>query len=376
MKKTILLIAILSLIFHFAYAQEDEEWKTEIFTTGYFALNGEYINNLPVFEEIKGRNYGLNIGEASILTSLRPLEKLKINSVITYKPKLNWDQMIAEMSAEWTFSEAFKIKTGRFLLPLHPPHSQYYAPMNIGIALPVFVTNHVAFPLNINGINLSGRAPLNSTLSVCYQLVGGQYTKMTRTETGILGFFGRDGVYMSEDSKQVSAMITKFENEDTGEYPQFFGTGGKLCLEVGNVAKIGVASFYSTETLNAQIDPTTVIQTDVELVHYGVNFMLDYNNLIMKLSAWGGTETPNDTQNFDTYKVELYYSEISYTINKLTPYVKVEVINGRVKKWTRTSFGLNYRPFFETTFKLEYHRYLQEYVDDFDIFQLSAVYSF
>ncbi len=376
MKKTTLLIAILSLTFHLASAQEAEEWKTEIFTTGYFALNSEYIHNLPVFEEIKGNNYGLNIGEASVLTSLRPLEKLKINSVMTYKPNLIWDQIIAEMSAEWTFNEAFKLKAGRFLLPLHPANSQYYAPMNIGIALPVFITNHVVFPLNINGIVISGRAPLNSTLAVCYQLLGGQYTKMTRQEAGILGFFGRDGLYMSENSQQVNTMVEKFDNEDDGEYPQFFGTGGKLCLEMGDIAKIGVAGFYSIETLNTFIDPTTIVETDIELIHYGINFILNSNNLIMKLSAWGGTETPNDTQNFDSYVVELYYGEISYTINKLTPYTKVEVINGRMKTWTRTSFGLNYRPFFETTLKLEYHRYLQEYVDDFDVFQLSAVYSF
>ena len=104
--------------------------------------------------------------------------------------------------------------------------------------------------------------------------------------------------------------------------------------------------------------------------------MLNTNNIQMTLSAWFGNETPENTDIFETYNIELYYGEIAYTINKLTPFSKLETINGRSKNWTRATFGVNYRPLFETTLKFEYHRYLQEYVDDFDVLQMSVVYSF
>ena len=211
MKRIILIILIIGTV-QIAKAQETEEWKTKTFVTGYFALNGEYIHNFTVFEEIKGTNYGLNIAEASILTSIQPLEKIKINSVITYKPRLNIDGIIVELNGEWTYSDAFIVKAGRFLLPLHPANSQYYAPMNVGAALPIFVTNHTLFPLNMNGINLNGKMPLNDNLSLCYSFAGGQYAKMRSTEAGILGFFGRDGVYMNDNIQQVKSSIEKIES--------------------------------------------------------------------------------------------------------------------------------------------------------------------
>lgn len=374
MKKIILFFVLLIGIAQIINAQEAEEWKTQTFVTGYFALNGEYIG-LPVFEEVMGNDFGIGIAEASILSTIRPLEKLKINSVLTYKPRLNIDEIIVELSGEWTFSEFLKVKIGRFLLPLHPGNTQYYAPMNFSVALPIFVTNRALFPVNINGINLNGNIPLNDNFSIDYNFSGGQYTKLSRVEAGVLGFFGRDGVYFGADAQSISTMITKIENSQTEDFPSFFGTGGKLALKISDIAKLEIASFYGAEEVSMQPDPTTVIKTDLEFLTYGTNLIVDYNNLHIKASIWYGKETPDDNVNFLTYDNKFYYAEMAYRIGNISPFLKFEDIQAR-KDFSRMTAGINYRPFFETTFKVEYHRYLQDYVDNFDVLMFSAIYSF
>ncbi len=373
MKKTIFIIVMIVGIMQIAYAQEETEWKPQTFVTGYFSFNGEYID-LPIFEEVKGRDFGVGIAEASVLTTIRPLEKLKINAIITYKTGLHFDRIIAELSGEWSFSEQFKIEIGRFVLPLHPANSQYFAPMNFGVALPIFVTNRTLFPININGINFNGNITLSDNLSIIYDFSGGQYTKLARVEAGILGFTGRDGVYLSENVQQVDAMIAKIESMENGEYPDYFGTGGRVGLKISDIAKVGIAGFYSNEESSLQAGEIAY-ETDLEFVSYGTNLMVDYNNLHIIASAWFGTETPNDTEHFETYNNKFYYSELAYSINKITPYIKFEHLKGR-KEYARATAGINYRPFFETTFKVEIHRYLQDYIDNFNVFMLSSVYSF
>lgn len=375
MKNVILIILTIGIV-QLLSAQEVEEWKAQTFVTGYFTINGEYINNLPVFKEVKGFDKAVGIGEASILSTIKPLEYLKINSVLTYKPRLELNEIITELSGEWQFSDAFSVKAGRFLLPLHPANSQYYAPMNLGVALPIFVTNHSLFPLNMDGLNLNGDISLGESLSLGYNFSGGQYSKMSRTEAGLLGFFGRDGVYLNDNAQQVNTKITAIDYSQTGVYPKYFGTGGNLNLKFNNVIQLGFSAFYSEEEASKKPNPETYFETTTKFLSYGTNFLLNYNKLNIKASAWYGNESPKDLQHFEEYNIELYYGEIAYTLNKITPYAKVEIINGRSKNWKRASFGVNYRPFFEITFKLEYHRYFQDYVDDFDVFQVSAIYSF
>ena len=376
MKKILFFIILIIGVVQVSIGQDDDvEWETQTFVTGYFALNGEYVD-LPVFKDVKGKNMGVGIAEASVLTIIQPLEKLKINTVVTYKPRLHINGMITELSGEWSFSEAVNLKAGRFLLPLHPANTQYYATVNKGIALPIFVTNHALFPLNINGVNINGDIFISDNFSLCYSFSGGQYTKMTREEAGVLGFFGRDGVYMNENVQQVNSMITKIETSHDGGFDDYFGTGGKLCFVVGDFLKFGSAAFYTKFNEQKQFDETTSFTTEYEQFNYGVNLILEIGDMKAKGSMWLGSETPVDVQHFDPYTIELYYGEVEYTFNTITPFVKYEKIYGRMKDWQRASFGINYRPLFETTFKLEYHRYLQNYVDDFNIFQFSIIYSF
>ncbi len=377
MKKFILIFAFIIGMIQMINAQETNvEWKKQTYVTGYLSLNGEYIHNLPIFKDIKGRDIGMNVGEASVLTTIKPLEKLKINSVVTYKPKLSWAEIITEISGEWKFSEKFTAKAGRFLLPLHPANSQYYAPMNVGIALPMFVTNQPMFPLSINGLNINGNISLSNDISIYYNLSGGQYTKYSKKEAGLLGFFGRDGVYMNKNKDKVYEFIQKVESKQNGEYPNYFGGGGKLGLKIGDILKLEGAGFYSQEKLSEKLNDTTFYETDMEWLNYGINLTLNSNNLHIKAATWFGNETPNDTEHFDTYNFIFYYGEIAYTINTITPYSKIEIVKGRLKDWQRFTLGINYRPIFETTFKIEYHRYFQEYIDDFNIFQIAIIYSF
>ena len=54
MKKSIIIIIVLLIgIVQIINAQESEEWKTQTFVTGYFSLNGEYVD-FPVFKVFTG----------------------------------------------------------------------------------------------------------------------------------------------------------------------------------------------------------------------------------------------------------------------------------------------------------------------------------
>lgn len=376
MKKLIFFISIFCL-FQVLNAQEDSaSWKKQTFVTGYLAMNGEYIHNLPVFEQIKKKT-GVNIAEASVLATLKPCPKLTIYSVITYKPRLDWNGVIAELSGEFRNNDLIGIKAGRFLLPINPINAQYYAPMNIGIALPTFVTNHSLFPLNINGLDINGKLNLGQTINLNYNLIGGQYSKIARSEEGITGFFGREGVYMSDSLQEVQRMIARIENAETGVYPQYFGAAARLAFDFSSYVKLGFGGFYGDEEGTVQVNPTTSYTTDISFLSYGADLEIEYNNFIFKSSAWFNNETPEDTAHFETYNISIVTGEIGYTLlDKITPYAKLEVINGRSKDWTRVIAGVYFRPVYEIAFKFEYLRYMQDYVDDFNVLQFSLIYSF
>ncbi len=377
MKKIIFVFLLISFGYiGVSFSQDSDEWTTQTFVTGYFALNGELVD-LPVFKDVKGTNKAIGIGETSVLTSIQPLEKIKINAVFTYKPRYEWAEVITELNGVWMLSEKFNIKAGRFLLGLHPANNQYYAPMNVGISLPIFVTNHSLFPLNINGLSLNGKFMMSDNFSFGYDFSAGQYTKRSRTEDGLLGFFGRDGVYFSTNATQISMMIAQIEAQEYGlQNNNFFGTANKLCIKLFDKITLEGASFYSNEKLSVSPNDSTTFTTKTEIFNNGANLIVDISSFHLKGGAWFGSEVPDDLTHFQTYKTQLYYGELYYNIKQVTPYTKVEVVNGRSKDFNRVTLGINIRPIYEFTFKAEVIRYMQDYVDDFNVFQISLVYSF
>lgn len=376
--KKMFLIATLLLNVNFVYSQNDYVAESKVFVTGYIAINGEYVHNLPVFKELQNEA-GINIAESSILSTIRPSKNVSIFSVITYKPRLEINSIIAELSGQYTFSDEFAIKTGRFLLPINPINAHYYAPTNIGIALPSFITNHKFFPLNINGIDLNGNFNFSNVVKLKYNLIAGQYSKIEQSTEGIVGFFGREGIYRVNDIKSVQDKISKLDSLDELEYPQYWGSAFRVAFELGNYFYVGFGGFYGLEE-TTMIKNGKTLKTDIGALSLGSDIGVDYKNLSFKASLWYGKETPKDTENFvkkESFNINI---ESAFTFfNELSPYAKCELIMSNDKsKGERFRFigGLNYRPSYEIALKIEYIRYIQDYLANFNVFQLSIIYSF
>jgi hypothetical protein len=351
--------------------------EKEVFVTGYLSLNAEYINNNKVFNDLFDNN-GIDITEASVLTTLKLNQKISIFSVLTYKPNIDWHSVIAELSGTYKFSDQLSLKAGRFLLPINPINAQYYAPMNVGIALPSFITNHKLFPLNMNGLNLLGNIQIADDIGFNYDLIAGQYNKIEQSEDGVLGFFGREGIFLTDSVDLAQKKIENSDSLDQYEHPRFWGTGARLSFDIGSRFNIGIGTFYGAESKSVVTKNGNTYFSDIDNFSVGTDLLYDIYDLSLKASLWFGNELPDDTTHFQSKKYYILTSEAAYTLwQELTPYAKLEIISGMAKEnRTRTIFGVNYRPFYEFTIKLEHIRYFQDQIDDFDVFQASCVFSF
>jgi|GEM_PF-5311055 len=376
--KTKFLILALFLQASYLYSQEDYSERTKYFITGYVAINGEYVHNLPTFKELQ-QEAGINIAESSVLTTINPSKRVSIFSVLTYKPRLDVNSIIAELSGQYSFSEEFAIKVGRFLLPINPINAHYYAPTNVGIALPSFITNHKLFPLNMNGIDFNGHIHFNEDIQMKYNLIAGQYSQIEQTTEGIVGFFGREGIYRDDNIKTVKAKIERLDSLDKLDYPQFWGGAFRVAFDLGSYFKIGFGGFYGSEE-NSIIKTDKIYKSDIDVYSFGSDIGIDYCNFSLKSSLWFGNEKPTNMEYFVKKDYRTINFESTYTFwGELSPYAKYELIHSNDKsKGERFRFigGLNYRPNYEIALKLEYIRYMQNYLASFNVFQLSVVFSF
>ena len=371
----ILLLGVLCVL----NAQEDPLYssETDVLLTGYVAFNGEWVNNLRSFSELQS-DKGFNLSEASLLTTINSSEKLSFFSVLTYKPRLSLNFMFAELSMKYSVSEEFNLKIGRFLLPINPINSNYFAPANVGIALPSFITNHKLFPLNINGVEFNGNILVADGIDFNYHIVGGSYYKIQQTAEGVVGFFGREGLYMDSDLKAVKQRLVRVDSINSFVPQMYWGSGFRTELGFYNNLKIGIGGFYSSEESTKQTADQKTVTTNVDLFAIGADFRYSIFDFDLNSSLWFGIEEPVDSKNFVKKDYHMITWDLAYSgFKDITPYTRAELIRGMTKEdRTRILFGINYRPSYDFTFKLEYIRYLQDFVEEFDILQFSTIYSF
>jgi len=371
--KNIILFLFLNLIAVYSQSKVDNS----LYITGYISFNGEYINNLKSIETLKS-NVGVGIPESSLLATYKPKEEITLFSVFTFKPRQSLNSSLTEISGSYKFDDAFQVKLGRFILPIQPINLQYYAPMNIGIALPSFITNHKLFPLNMNGADIFGEYDLDDELKIQYNIIAGQYDKVEQSQDGVLGFFGREGVFMSDNLDDVNKRIKTADSLAYIEKPSFFGTGARVALDYQNDYSLGFGYFYGKEKLETINKLQELRKTDIDLFSYGADISLNYSDFLLKSSIWFGKENPKDTSVINVKDFSIFNMELGYTVEEITiPYIKFESINGMAKEdRMRTILGLNIRPIYDISFKAEYIRYFQDFIDDFDVFHFSIIYSF
>jgi hypothetical protein len=168
-------------------------WEPVTNLTGYISTEFNYFSELNGYDY----DYGLSVSEAGLLINYRPTENIMLKSVFVYRPGYSFDQMLNEAYGEITHSELLKFKIGRFLLPLSPMNTYYYAPVNTSATLPILITNHEFFPLNMDGILITGS--YGSDLKVTYDVFAGGYRNTTWLPTGAVGFFGVEVPYYQNE---------------------------------------------------------------------------------------------------------------------------------------------------------------------------------
>lgn len=326
-------------------------WEPQKNITGYLSTEFNYFDELEDYSY----NYGAALSEAGLLMSYRPTSKITLKGVFVYRPDFEFDKMLNEASGEYSFTSSLNVKAGRFLQSLSPMNTFYYAPVNTSATLPIIVSNNEFFPLNINGISVNGS--IGNDFRVKYDLFGGSYSNDLFKRTGALGFFGSEINYFNKILGNDPISLGDFNN---------MAVGGTVGLSYKTNVDVGFGFFNpnNEKTTFSMAGPDGEIQEmilEMEKLTYGVNFKLQYNATKLVGEAWTADMKLKDIPgNFD---YSSYYVELSHRINDITPYARYEDQTAGDIEYTRITGGINYKPTFETTFKLEYLSYQHDAAD-------------
>lgn len=343
------ILAALALSVGHAFAQETE-WEPQKQVTGYVATEANYFDNL----KNKERNYGAALSEAGILASYQPTRNMTIKGVVVYRPGLAIDQMVNEVNAQWSNSNLFNVKVGRFLTPLSPMNTYYYAPVNNSATLPMIISHHEFFPLNMDAVSLNGT--VGNNLKLDYNLFAGGYQNSLWLKTGAMGIFGAEDEYFGEDA-------LSFIDPNAINSAYSFGGGVHAGLKWNDYLTVGLNSLMSSPgemgieyDYNGTLVPVTL---EVERAAYGLNVKANFKTLQLLGEFWqSDLQYSNSTIGLkESTVLKGTFVELSNTFGKITPYVRHEYHEGLDLDYHRYTGGINYRPSFETCFKLEYLYY-------------------
>jgi|GEM_PF-1144383 len=336
-------------------------WEPQTSFTGYISTEFNYFDGLDGYDS----DYHATVSEAGILVTYQPSSNFTIKSVFVYRPDFEFDQMLNEAFGELALSEKVNFKVGRFLLPLSPTNTFYYSPVNTSSSLPILVTNHEFFPLTIDGVSLNGS--VGNNFKIGYDVFLGGYKNSTWLRTGALRFFGDEVNYFKE--KIGSQYTVDPSYNDTYN----FGLGGRIGFSYKSFIDLGFSSFrpndeqvplgvtFPEDALFPGSPVTYSVQnTDFDKTTYGVSVKIEYSSTKIVGEYWtGDLGVYNETIGLENDDVDLEGSfvELSHRINKVTPYVRYEDQATDDIDYSRITAGINYKPSFTRTFKLEYMQY-------------------
>ncbi len=357
------IIAILCGLVTTPIWSQNESWEARKQITGYVATEFNYLNNVEGLE----KNYGLALTEAGLLINYQPIQKLTLKAVAVYRPGLTVDQVLNELNAEYKVADYFKVKVGRFLTPLSPINTYYYAPVNVSATLPLITNLHEAYPMTIDAVSFNGS--VGNDLKFGYNVFAGGYYNTINNETGALGFFGTesDYFYTLEGNNPYELDFTALNATLN------FGYGLHAQLSYKDMITLG----YNYTTEDAETVDVYVKAYDMTIPEemkkniQGLNFEFKYNTFKVSAEWW-----KNDISFADvTYDNSDKFVVVSNTFGKFTPYARYESHRSFNIDINRYTAGINFKPIFETTFKLEYLMYdYKSY--DIDGVVATAIYSF
>jgi hypothetical protein len=363
--KTKLIFIVTMLSLSGLLSGQEEQWEPQKKVTGYLSLEGNYFNNLKFFT----RDYALAVPEAGILFTYQPIEKLTFKGVFVYRPVWSFKDMVSEISAEWKLNDGLKIKAGHMLTPLSPINTFFYAPMNLGIALPILVSLHENYPINMEAISFNGT--LGDKFKIDYNAFGGGYFNSVGLPTGAMSFFGQEDSYFSAISNHSTFSPSDFSSSVVNGTNLQYGAGAHLGFSLQDYVQVGLNVFHGNEKTSDGTDSlgNSSIRTTNKLA-FGINFKIKYNTLQLSGESWNSNF---DWGNGSSTKVKESFIDLSNSFGKFTPYAKYEwnmLFGGNISRYI---VGLNFKPIFETTFKLEWFAYNKENINGM---LFAAVYSF
>jgi hypothetical protein len=261
--------------------------------------------------------------------------------------------MLNEANAEYKFNDYFNAKVGRFLTPLSPMNTYYYAPVNNSATLPLMISHHEFFPLNMDALSFNGK--IGDEFKFKYNVFFGGFRNALWLKTGSLGLFGYEDTYLVKDA---SALAMPEVNSELN-----FGGGGQIGMAYKDYLDLGFGIFKSEDPF---IEPHSQMNMIAKKSSFGFNLKAKLSTLQLLSEVW------HSTVKIPVVGVgDLFYDggfvELSNTFNKITPYARFEYHDAAGMKFNRYTAGINYKPIFETTMKLEYVNY------DHDITDLSGI---
>lgn len=363
-----------------------DEWESQTHITGYLNALVEYAD----LDVLGDNTLGIGLSEAGFLASYKPLEKLEIKGTLVYTHHIQDIQsLLVEAYAIYSFNEKIKVGAGKFLTPLSPVNTYFYAPLNISATLPMLVSHHVLVPQSISGFQVAGK--FGGDLKIDYNLTYGTYENLGHPKNGILGVLGQEDI--------IALEVPNFS-------PQYLlGGSARLSGSYNEIVSLGLNYFDGTQSMLLSYDLTTheYIEYDASKYSFGVDAHLNIGDLKINAEYWMGKQTTNDaiagidpetglpTNDKIVADYSAYYAEIMYTIGMFTPYARYDFLADIVTPildapTTAISGGVAIRPIYELLFKLEYRNVgmdysgiaaeLQDFQNNYNQFLFSTVISF
>lgn len=341
---TILII----LSFSVSLFGQEEQWESQFKVTGYVATEYEYFKDIKYFP----KDYAFSLSEGGLLVNYQPLKNLTIKTVFVYRPGFKFDNMLNEANVEYKLNNYLNVKVGRFLTPLSPMNTYYYAPVNNSATLPIMISHHEFFPLNMDAVSLNGK--FGESFKLQYNVFGGGFRNTLWLRTGSMGLFGY------EDTQLIKTPATVDIPDVNADLS--VGGGAHFGITYLDNFEFGFGLFTSEDPF---FDPISQMSLKVKKFSYGFNLKAKVSTLQLLAEGWH-----SDVKIFEATEIyEGGFAELSNTFNKITPYARYEyhyapaMMGAPSIMFNRYTAGINYKPIFETTMKLEYVRYEHEVTD-------------
>lgn len=344
----ILKIIVLAILVSSAVTVSAQEstWEPQTNITGYGTLQWDYFKGIKTFD----REYAIALSEAGILASYKPTERLTLKTVFVYRPDYAFNQMLNEANAEYKVTDFMNLKGGRFLTPVSPMNTYYYAPVNLSATLPMIVTSHEFFPLNMNAFSVNGK--IGNDIKFDYDVFTGGFYNSAWLKAGALGLFGTETSYFQRLINPANTALNSDVNSSLS-----FGGGIHAGVALKEYVTLGLNLMTATTTAKTTIPLPTggtyIFSSNVDFTATGISLKLKYSSLALTSEYWQNKLT---AKNFDSTLKGLY-TELSNTFGEITPYARYEFQESLDIDYKRYTVGVNYKPIFETTFKLEYLHY-------------------